>query len=162
MRRQRPPRPGSSVDFQQTGMEFYVALQQTYSKLPCDWRGKEVTLWGIVVTWSGRSCELPPWPRQPGARQRCEFIPIKSLAATGSGGLGSYAGHSRFPSRHHGHPASTGGFDDAATLDTAVDMLDPQSAGVEHLVGSLLETVKGMGELRWASYNQPYVSAAGD
>jgi transposase-like protein len=24
------------------------------------------------------------------------------------------------------------------------------------------ETVKGMGELRWASYNQPYVSAAGE
>ena len=29
-------------------------------------------------------------------------------------------------------------FDDATTLDTAVDMLDPQSAGVERLVGSLL------------------------
>jgi hypothetical protein len=29
-------------------------------------------------------------------------------------------------------------FDNAATLDTAVDMLDPQSAGVERLVGSLL------------------------
>ena len=29
-------------------------------------------------------------------------------------------------------------FDDAATLDTAVDMLDPQSAGVERLVGCLL------------------------
>ena len=28
-------------------------------------------------------------------------------------------------------------FDDAATLDTAVDMLDPQSAGVERLVGSM-------------------------
>ena len=38
-----------------------------------------------------------------------EFIPIKPLAATGSGGPGSYAGHSRFPSRHHGRPASTGG-----------------------------------------------------
>jgi len=25
-----------------------------------------------------------------------------------------------------------------------------------------VETVKGMGELRWASYNQPYVSAAGE
>ena len=24
------------------------------------------------------------------------------------------------------------------------------------------ETVKGMGELRWASYNRPYVSAAGE
>ena len=29
-------------------------------------------------------------------------------------------------------------FDDTATLDAAVDMLDPQSAGVERLVGSLL------------------------
>ena len=29
-------------------------------------------------------------------------------------------------------------FDDATTLDTAVDMLDPQPAGVERLVGSLL------------------------
>ena len=29
-------------------------------------------------------------------------------------------------------------FDDATALDTAVDMLDPQSAGVERLVGSLL------------------------
>ena len=28
--------------------------------------------------------------------------------------------------------------DDATTLDTAVDMLDPQSTIVEHLVGSLL------------------------
>src|SRR3954467_12418308 len=38
-----------------------------------------------------------------------EFIPLKPLAATGSGGPGSYAGHSRFPSRHPGRPASTGG-----------------------------------------------------
>ena len=38
-----------------------------------------------------------------------EFIPIKPLAAMGSGGPGSYAGHSRFPLRHHGRPASTGG-----------------------------------------------------
>src|SRR3954462_10302836 len=59
-----------------------------------------------------------------------EFIPIKPLAATGSGGPRSYAGHSRFPLRHPGRPASTGGFDDATALDTAVDMLDPQSAGV--------------------------------
>jgi hypothetical protein len=29
-------------------------------------------------------------------------------------------------------------FDDTATLDAAVDMLDPQSAEVERLVGSLL------------------------
>jgi hypothetical protein len=29
-------------------------------------------------------------------------------------------------------------FDDATALDAAVDMLDPQSAGVERLVGSLL------------------------
>jgi hypothetical protein len=29
-------------------------------------------------------------------------------------------------------------FDDTATLDAAVDMLDPQPAGVERLVGSLL------------------------
>ena len=29
-------------------------------------------------------------------------------------------------------------FDDATALDTAVDMLDSQSAGVEHLIGSLL------------------------
>jgi hypothetical protein len=29
-------------------------------------------------------------------------------------------------------------FDNATTLDTAVDMLNPQSAGVERLVGSLL------------------------
>src|SRR4051794_34779161 len=45
-----------------------------------------------------------------------EFIPIKPLAATESGGPGSYAGHSRFPLRHHGRPASTGGFDDATAL----------------------------------------------
>jgi DNA-binding transcriptional MocR family regulator len=38
-----------------------------------------------------------------------EFIPIKPLAATGSGAPGNYAGHSRFPSRHHGRPASTSG-----------------------------------------------------
>src|SRR5205823_14554194 len=38
-----------------------------------------------------------------------EFIPIKPLVATGSDGLGSYAGHSRFPSRDRGHPPSTGG-----------------------------------------------------
>jgi hypothetical protein len=29
-------------------------------------------------------------------------------------------------------------FDDAAALDTTVDVLDPQAAGVEHLVRSLL------------------------
>jgi hypothetical protein len=29
-------------------------------------------------------------------------------------------------------------FDDATALDAAVDMLDPQPAGVERLVGSLL------------------------
>ena len=29
-------------------------------------------------------------------------------------------------------------FDDTATLDAAVDMFDPQSVGVERLVGSLL------------------------
>src|SRR5690242_3588637 len=69
-----------------------------------------------------------------------EFIPINPLAATGSGGPGSYAGHSRFPSRHPGCllPQANAVFDDAATLDAAVDMLDPQSAGVERLAGSLL------------------------
>ena len=35
-------------------------------------------------------------------------------------------------------PQADAVFDDATTLDTAVDMLDPQSAGVERLVGSLL------------------------
>jgi hypothetical protein len=56
-----------------------------------------------------------------------EFIPIKPLAATGSGGPESYAGHSRFPSRHHERPASTGGFDDATTLDTAVGPSDTRA-----------------------------------
>ena len=35
-------------------------------------------------------------------------------------------------------PQADAVFDDPATLDAAVDMLDPQSAGVERLVGSLL------------------------
>ena len=38
-----------------------------------------------------------------------EFIPIKSLAAKGSDEHGSYAGHNRVPSRHHGRSPSTGG-----------------------------------------------------
>src|SRR5262245_44653215 len=38
-----------------------------------------------------------------------EFIPIKSLAAMDSSAPGSYAGHSRVPSRDHGPLASTGG-----------------------------------------------------
>src|SRR5262249_9949934 len=38
-----------------------------------------------------------------------EFIPIKSLAATGSDEHGSYAAHSRFPSPDRGHPPSTDG-----------------------------------------------------
>ena len=37
----------------------------------------------------------------------CEFIPIKPLAAKGSDGLGSDAGHSRVPSRDRGHRPST-------------------------------------------------------
>jgi hypothetical protein len=40
---------------------------------------------------------------------RVEFIPIKPLAATGSDGLGSYAGHSRVPSRDRGHRSSIDG-----------------------------------------------------
>jgi hypothetical protein len=39
---------------------------------------------------------------------RFEFIPIKSLAATGSDAPGNYAGHSRVPSPSHGRPASIG------------------------------------------------------
>ena len=35
-------------------------------------------------------------------------------------------------------PQADAVFDDTATLDAAVDMLDPQSARVERLVGSLL------------------------
>src|SRR5436309_15683909 len=38
-----------------------------------------------------------------------EFIPIKSLAAMGSGAPGSYAGHSRVPSRDRGRRPSTAG-----------------------------------------------------
>jgi hypothetical protein len=38
-------------------------------------------------------------------------------------------------------------FDDAATLDAAVDMLDPQPAGVERLVGCLLR--RGQFRTRW-------------
>jgi len=41
-------------------------------------------------------------------RRRIEFIPIKSLAAMGSGAPGSYVRHSRVPSPDHGHPVSTG------------------------------------------------------
>src|SRR6266446_6338987 len=40
-----------------------------------------------------------------------EFIPIKPLAAKGSGAPGSYAGHSRSPSPHRGRPPSRGGSD---------------------------------------------------
>ena len=34
--------------------------------------------------------------------------------------------------------------DDAATLDTAVDMLDPQSAGVERLVAAVLNRAEAL------------------
>jgi hypothetical protein len=37
------------------------------------------------------------------------FIPIKSLAATGSSAPESYAGHNRVPSRDRGCPPSTDG-----------------------------------------------------
>jgi len=46
-------------------------------------------------------------PREPG--DIVEFIPIKSSAATGSDGLGSYAGHSTVPSRDRGRRPSTAG-----------------------------------------------------
>ena len=42
-------------------------------------------------------------------RKTLEFIPIKPLAAKGSGALGNYAGHSRVPSRHRGPRPSTDG-----------------------------------------------------
>ena len=45
------------------------------------------------------------------AWERNEFIPIKSLAATESGALESYAGHSRVPSPDHGYPLSRDGCD---------------------------------------------------
>src|SRR5262249_30069176 len=38
-----------------------------------------------------------------------EFIPIKSWVTKGSGAPGSYARHSRVPSRDRGYPASTSG-----------------------------------------------------
>src|SRR4029450_4264991 len=40
---------------------------------------------------------------------KIEFIPIKSWATRGAGAPGNCAGHSRVPSRDHGHPPSTGG-----------------------------------------------------
>src|SRR4051794_39157184 len=89
----------------------------------------------VLVDVAGRAQEVADLIEGPA--EAIKFIPIKPLAATGSGGPGSYAGHSRFPSRHPGHPASTGGFDDATTLDAAVNRLDPQPAGVERLVGCL-------------------------
>src|SRR5262249_20983294 len=47
--------------------------------------------------------------RPPTRLQVLEFIPIKSLAATGSDAPGSCAGHSTVPSRDRGRPPSTGG-----------------------------------------------------
>src|SRR6266702_6744612 len=41
--------------------------------------------------------------------QSVEFIPIKPLAAMGSGAPGSYAGHNRVPSRDRGRRPSTAG-----------------------------------------------------
>ena len=69
-----------------------------------------------------------------------EFIPINPSTATGSGAPGSYAGHSRVPSRHRGRPASRGDpvFDNATALDTAVHVLDPQPTVMQGLVGPLL------------------------
>src|SRR2546425_11247701 len=43
------------------------------------------------------------------AMRTIEFIPIKPSAATGSDGPGSYAGHSRVPSRDRGRRPSTAG-----------------------------------------------------
>ena len=56
-----------------------------------------------------------------------EFIPIKSLAATGSNAPGNYAGHSRVPSPDHGPllPQANPILHDTAALDTTVDVLDP-------------------------------------
>src|SRR5689334_23941467 len=47
--------------------------------------------------------------KERGVLETVEFIPIKPLAATGSGAPESYAGRSRFPSPHRGHPASSSG-----------------------------------------------------
>src|SRR6266851_2851555 len=46
------------------------------------------------------------WPSEVVTLGLLEFISIKPLAATESGAPGSYAGHSRFPSRHRGRPPS--------------------------------------------------------
>src|SRR3954462_11462069 len=91
----------------------------------------------------------PCWHRRPvvsltavllkrSTRVSFEFIPIKPLAATGSGGPGSYAADFHHDIPNALLPQADPVFDDAATLDAAVDMLNPQPAGVERLVGSLL------------------------
>jgi hypothetical protein len=51
----------------------------------------------------------PFFPTDEHEAASLEFIPIKPLAATGSGAHGSYAGHNRFPSPDRGHPPSTSG-----------------------------------------------------
>src|ERR687898_768418 len=123
------------------GVSFRATISLSLLKTRCSLKPKNQPI-EVLPRWARPAntlCRLRRWVSQTGrAVESIEFIPIKPLAATGSGGPGSYAGHSRFPSRHHGRPASTGGFDDATALDTAVDMLDPQSTIVEHLVGSLL------------------------
>ena len=65
---------------------------------------------------------------------------MKPSTATESAVPGSCAGHSRVPSPDRAHPASTGGcgFDNATALDTAIDMLNPQPAMVQGVVGPLL------------------------
>src|SRR5215813_9624606 len=60
--------------------------------------------WGMIVGWDCATANVAD-----NTFQGLEFIPIKSLAATGSGAPGSCAGHSTVPSPHHGRLLSTGG-----------------------------------------------------
>ena len=65
---------------------------------------KELTSWVFrlrkgVLFHNGREVDA----------EAVEFIPIKSLAAKGSGAPGNCAGHSRVPSPDRGRPPSTGG-----------------------------------------------------
>ena len=69
-----------------------------------------------------------------------EFIPIKSLPATGSSAPEVVQGTTEF---HHQiadafFTQADAVFDDATTLDTAVDMLDAQPTVMQRLVGHML------------------------
>jgi hypothetical protein len=107
--------------------EWLRMLRQVRRALPRSWTVSVLADRGLYARWLFRRITRLGWHPflrintggtfRPQGQVRgvplktFEFIPIKSLAAMGSDGPGSYAGHSRVPSRDHGYPLSIDGSD---------------------------------------------------